>query len=280
MSAEIASETICELGEGPLWHPERNALIWFDILGNRLLVREAGAERSWVFTEHVSAAGWFDRGRLLVASETGLGAFDLDSEEVMPLAMLESDNPVTRSNDGRADPWGGFWISTMGKRAEPGAGAIYRFHRGTVHRLIAGLTIPNAICFAADGSCAYFADTPDGRILRQRLDGEGWPRGAPETFAASDIAEGKPDGAVIDAEGCLWNARFGAGQVVRLAPDGRVLAHLEVPTPQPTCPAFGGPDLATLFVTTAAEGGLPPPAGRTFALAPGVAGRPELAVVL
>jgi len=274
-AARVFSETVCTLGEGPLWHPGREQLFWFDIIGRRLLTREEGGERAWSFDDEVSAAGWIDRDRLLVASARALLVFDLRSGAAEELCPLEADDPATRSNDGRADPWGGFWIGTMGRQAEAGAGAIYRWYRGEMRRLVAGVTITNAICFAPDGGCAYYADTPTGRILRQPLDAEGWPDGAPEVLVDAEGAEWGPDGAVTDAEGCLWNAQWGAGRVARYAPDGAFLSAWDVPTPQATCPAFGGPGMSTLFVTTAAEGGLSLPAGRTFAIETGIAGRPE-----
>jgi len=267
----------CALGEGPLWHPERGQLFWFDILGKRLLSRDETGPRYWQFDEHVSAAGWIDRDTLLVASETALFRFDIETGAREPVAPLEADNPVTRSNDGRADPFGGFWISTMGKAAEPRAGAIYRFYKGRLTRLFADITIPNAICFAPDGKAAFFADTVDKRILRQNLDAAGWPKGAPELFV--DLAaEGlNPDGAVVDADGCLWNAQWGAARIARYAPDGRFLSAVRLPARQASCPAFGGPALTTLFATSAATG-IETPAdgdGLTFSVETGIAGQAE-----
>ena len=129
---------LCELGEGPLWHPKQNRLYWFDIIGKRLLSRDADQALEWQFDEHFSAAGWIDDDHLLLASETGLWKFSTVSGEKERLCDLEAENPVTRSNDGRADPFGGFWIGTMGKQAEPRHGAIYRFFEGKVHKLYDG----------------------------------------------------------------------------------------------------------------------------------------------
>lgn len=121
----------CELGEGPIWHPLRRQFFWFDILGRRLLSRDDKAGLlEWRFDSMASAAGWIDRDRLLIATETGLDILDLGTGRLAPLMPLEADRPATRSNDGRADRQGGFWIGTMGKHAESGAGAIYRYHRG------------------------------------------------------------------------------------------------------------------------------------------------------
>ena len=225
----IHDETQCTLGEGPLWHPKRNELFWFDILGKRL--HRSGEH--WHFDGHVSAAGWVDDATLLVADAAGLFLFDLETGAREDLVALEADNPATRSNDGRADPHGGFWIGTMGIGAEPGAGAIYRYYRGEVRQLFAGLTIPNAICFSPDGGHAHFTDTPTRRIMRQRLSArDGWPEGEPEPWL--DLApEGlNPDGAVIDAEGNFWNAQWGAGRVACYDPDGTLCRGRGISTPR------------------------------------------------
>lgn len=267
----------CALGEGPLWHPERKELFWFDILGKRLLSKRGDDQQEWRFKEHVSAAGWIDKDTLLMASETGLYRFDLGSGARSLLAPIEADNPLTRSNDGRADPFGGFWIGTMGRGAEAGAGAIYRYFQGKVTRLYQNLTIPNAICFSPDSKFAFFTDTVTGQILRQPLDAEGWPEGAAELFV--DLAEEglNPDGAVVDSSGTLWNAQWGAARVAGYGQCGSYQAAHSVGAMQSSCPAFGGPDLKTMFVTSAAvecsaEDHL---AGQTFAVSMDIAGQAE-----
>ncbi|BBU57818.1 hypothetical protein KU6B_40830 [Mameliella alba] len=116
------SATRCTLGEGALWHPDRNSFLWFDILGHRLYEHDGQQERHWQFDRAVSAAGIVDAKRLLIASERDLFLFDLDVATESRLCDLEADNPVTRSNDGRADPLGGFWIGTMGYGGEPAPG--------------------------------------------------------------------------------------------------------------------------------------------------------------
>ena len=141
MNATLFDARTCALGEGPLWHPERGQLFWFDILGKTLLSRQGDKTLSWRFDECVSAAGWIDRDTLLVASETALWRFDLNGAERSLVVPLEADQPLTRSNDGRADPWGGFWIGTMGFNAERGAGAIYRYYKGALRQLFAEITI-------------------------------------------------------------------------------------------------------------------------------------------
>ncbi len=276
----------CGLGEGPLWHPERGQLYWFDITASRMLtISDAGPEE-WHFPDMVSAAGWVDRDQLLVAGERGLFLFNLATGASKPVMRLEADNPVTRSNDGRADPQGGFWIGTMGKQLEKGAGAIYRYYRGELRRLFAQITITNAICFSPDGRTAHFTDTVTGRVMRVALDAQGWPVGEPQLYL--DLApEGlNPDGAVIDAEGRMWLAEWGAARVAAYAPDGARVQVVSFPAPHCSCPAFGGADLTTLFCTTALQGmddaarAAFPQAGMTFAAAGVARGQAEHRVIL
>lgn len=278
---EIISTTPCQLGEGPLWHPTRNQFFWFDILGKRLMTIQDGVERDWAFDEYVSAAGWVEEDTLIIASATALWKFEIKTGDQTHLVSLESDNPLTRSNDGRADPWGGFWIGTMGINIEPGAGAIYRYYRGELRKLYRKVTIPNAICFALDRSVAYYTDTDTGKMMRQPLEPqEGWPVGKPEVFLDLSGEDFGIDGSVVDAAGNIWNAQWGAGRVVCYSPEGAVLTTIEVPTLQATCPAFGGADLNQLYVTTAADGGQPAPAGQTFRIDTDVTGQPEPQVFL
>ena len=251
----IFDDRTCELGEGPLWHPLRQQLFWFDILGKRLLTRDGDTPRAWTFDDYVSAAGWIDETTLLIASSRALLRFDIETGAAEDLIALEADNPVTRSNDGRADPWGGFWIGTMGINLEQDAGAIYRFYKGALRRLYSSITVPNAICFHPSDPIAYFTDTPTRVIQRQALDPEtGWPLGAPTPFIDLTDEALNPDGAVMDADGNLWNAQWGANRVACYDPSGTFLQAISFPGIQTSCPAFGGPDLSTLFVTTAAEG--------------------------
>ena len=275
---EVYSDVLCALGEGPLGHPERKQLFWFDILGMRLFAK--GHDNSgggWQFDEYVSAAGWVDRDTLLMASATGLWRYTIGTVARELVVPLEADNPVTRSNDGRADPQGGFWIGTMGIKAEAYAGASYRYYKGELRQLFDRITIANAICFAPDGRTAYFADTVSRRIQRVALDAEGWPAAEPEVFVDLRAAALNPDGAVVDSAGNLWNAQWGAGRVACYAPDGTFLRAVSVPTSQTTCPAFEG---TTLYVTTAADGLRDPNAGLTYAADVGVTGQQEHRVIL
>lgn len=276
MSAQIFDATQCALGEGPLWHPERGSLFWFDILGMRL----HGEGRVRQFDECVSAAGWVDHDTLLIASETQLFTYDLENDEQTYVCALESDNEATRSNDGRADPFGGFWIGSMGKHSEKRAGAIYRYYRGSVERLYDRITVANAICFAPDGSYACYTDTHSRRIMRQPLDDAGWPVGAPEVYIDTRAEGLNPDGAVIDSERCIWVAQWGASRVARYDTEGAFLGAVSVGARQASCPAFGGTELRTLYVTSAATGLEGPDEGKTFVLETQATGQREHRVIL
>ena len=273
----------CELGEGPLWHPLRGQLFWFDILNRRLLSQQDGKARSWDFPEIVSAAGWIGADELVVASEAGLSRLDLVTGD--RTSLVEVSTPGLRSNDGRADRQGGFWFGTMGKKAEAGAGAIWRWYRGELRKLFPAITIPNAICFTPDGTAAHFTDTVVGKVMKVALDADGWPRGAPQVWLDLKPEGLNPDGAVVDAAGLFWNAQWGAARVAAYAPDGSLVRSVETPgAPHASCPAFGGPDLTTLYVTTALEHmddaarAANPASGQVFAF-PGIAkGLPEVQV--
>ena len=254
-SVECFDSRVCELGEGPFWHPERGQIFWFDIIGKRLLARVMGNAREWHFDECVSACGWLDHDHILIASETALFVFNLESGgRLDTFCQLEANNPLTRCNDGRADPQGGFWIGTMGKELQQGAGAIYRWYKGKLEKLYEEITVPNTICFSPDGAYAYFSDTPTRKILRQPLDRDGWPAGKLDLFVDLTAERLNPDGAVVDGQGHLWNAQWGASRVARYSPDGIFVEAINFPAEQTSCPAFGGDDLKSLFVTSAKTG--------------------------
>ena len=254
--AKIFDKTPCRLGEGPIWHPLRESLIWFDILGKCLFERrevDLSAKRL-SFDSYVSAGAWISHSELLVASSKELFIVDLDTGISRKLVNLESENSLTRSNDGRADPYGGFWIGTMSIKMERGQGAIYRFYKGELRKLFSSISIPNSICFSPEGKIAYFTDTVQGEVLRVTLDVSGWPKSQPELFVNCRSEGINPDGSVVDRDGCLWNAQWGYSRVARYSERGELIETIELDVPQATCPAFGGKDCSTLFITTARDG--------------------------
>jgi sugar lactone lactonase YvrE len=245
----------CTLGEGIFWHPLRQAMFWFDITEGRLVSKDGGREQMWQFTQSVSAAGVINQDELLICGENGLFRFNLETAASTPLIAVEPEKPDNRSNDGKVDRRGGFWVSTMGKDSHDrhAKGAIYRWYKGELRLLYPDISIPNAICFTPDGTAAYFGDTAQQKIWRVALDAAGWPVGEPAVYLDFTGTEIYPDGATVDAAGNVWNAQWGSARVACYAPDGSFLTEVKVDAPHSSCPAFGGAAMDTLFVTTALE---------------------------
>lgn len=286
MTADIFDETACTLGEGVFWHSGRGALFWFDILAGRLYERGETGLTFWDFGEPASAAACTQSGSLLVATASGLKTFDPQTGSSQPVATFPQSATPTRSNDGRADRQGGFWIGTMGLGAEPGAGALYRFFKGELRPLVFEMTIPNGIAFTPDGTAAYYTDTTTRLVWRQPLDAEGWPTGERKVFLDLRAEALNPDGAVVDAAGNYWSAQWGAHRVACYSPEGDLIDTIAFPAAQTSCPAFGGARLDRLFVTTAREGlsdealAQDPLAGQTFVAQTTFKGLPEPAILL
>jgi len=281
--AELFVDSRCELGEGPFWNPLLERLFWFDILNQTML--SAGTDGHIVdritFKDTVSAGAVIDKDSLAVAQSGALLRYDFATDTTSVIAEIEGDVPTNRTNDSRVDRTGGFWIGTMGRKAEAGVGGVYQYRAGQTTKVIENIRIPNSICFSPDGRTAYFTDS--GRmILKCATDpATGLPIGPWEDFFTME-GPGGADGSVVDSEGFLWNARWGGGKVIRISPDGKLDKVVEVPgVSQVSCPAFGGSDLKTLYLTTAREHMTPeqierePHAGSVFAVALDVAGIAE-----
>ena len=173
----------CHLGEGPIWHSYRQCLIWFDILEKKMFLKSFEDKKPDIhfFDEFVSSAAIIDNYNLLLSSETGLYKYNIEKRAKKKIIGIEDELSSTRSNDGRVDTLGGYWISTMGKKHEKNKGAIYRFFRGEVRKLFSQISIPNSICFSPCGKFLYFADTLERKILKTELDSLGWPKKSPES---------------------------------------------------------------------------------------------------
>ena len=282
-SGRVLCEIACELGEGPTYDPASGKAFWFDIKGRTLhelhLDSMAKAEHALPFLGSVLAV--IDAERQLIVSDQGLFIRAVADGGLKPYIRLE-DNPANRSNDGRVHPSGALWASTMGRSAEKQSGAIYHVAGERVTKLFSNLTIPNSICFSPDGGTGYFVDTDVNRLMKVALDPKtGLPIAEPDVLSDESGAPGGVDGSVCDADGLIWNARWGANAVDVYRPDGtRVARHL-VPASQASCPAFIGGKADRLLVTSAFEGmdaaarRADPAAGRTFELGLTVNGRFE-----
>jgi sugar lactone lactonase YvrE len=273
----------CHLGEGPTYDAATDTAWWFDIVERRLFEARLDTGRITIHSLDVmgSALARIDAHRQLLVADDGLYVRDAADGRMTLYHQLEADNAATRSNDARVHPSGTFWIGTMGRQAERGLGAIYALHRGELSRLYDGVTIPNAICFSPDGTIGYFADTGKNVLFRVDLDAAtGLPRGAPVALVTRR-GGGGIDGAVVDADGLIWNARWGGGCIDVYSPQGEHLRTLRVPARQSSCPAFVGQDFSRLLVTSAWQDmgddakRADPDHGRTFVLDVAARGRAE-----
>ena len=251
------------LGESPLWHPAEQLLYWCDIPGRRLnrWDPQRAEHRQWAFESEPACCVPLLEGGLLVAMRDGLWRFDPASGKRHAVAKPPYDTQQQRFNDGKADAQGRFWIGTIDDAREPRA-ALYRFERGRVERMAAGITVSNGLALSADGRTLWWADTKahvieafdveasDGSLSRRRRFAQFAPRDPQQPIEAY---RGRPDGAAVDAEGAYWVAMFEGARLLRLAPDGDLLGELDLPVRCPTMPCFGGADLKTLFITTSRD---------------------------
>lgn len=280
----VSESTPCELGEGPHWDSARRHLLWVDILGERVHVgavsgRAVELVRTIEVGRHVGAVVPWDRGGWLAAAAAGFIHISEDGA-VTELAQPEAESPVsTRMNDGKCDPQGRFWAGSMAYDESPGAGSLYRVDLdGSVARVLDGVTISNGTGWSPDGTTMYYTDTGPGQIVAYDFDPVTGAIANPRDLLAGRAGPGAPDGVTVDSEGCIWTALWGGGAVLRLDPTGRVVGEVDVPVTQPTSCCFGGPDLDTLFITSARVGlspdalGTQAEAGMLLACSPGVQG--------
>jgi sugar lactone lactonase YvrE len=281
-TATLSAER-CHLGEGPTYDRSTDTAWWFDILEQRLFEANVstGQARVHALGRMASALARIDAERQLIFAEDGLHVRHVADGRMKLFVALEADNPLTRSNDARVHPSGTFWLGTMGRNAEPRAGAIYALRHGQISRLFPEITIQNAICFSSDGTVGYFADTASNIMHRVPLDAaNGLPVGEPAPFIHHQ-GVGGIDGAIVDADGLIWNARWSGGCVDVYDANGLRLRSLRVPASQSSCPAFVGRDLSRLLVTSAWQGmdeaarAADPGHGHTFILDAAVRGRAE-----
>ncbi|RYE86396.1 MAG: SMP-30/gluconolactonase/LRE family protein [Hyphomicrobiales bacterium] len=281
--AGVLSEVAAVLGEGIAVNPMTGALAWFDIPSRKKLTHDfvTNMTTEEPLPEMGSAGAAVDADTEMVFLASGLWRRQRSDGALERLAAIESDRPDLRSNDGRTHPCGAFWCSTMALDKTEGAGSIYWFFKGELRQLYTGLTVGNAICFAEDGSYAHFSDTPRGTIWRVATDpATGLPIGEPEVFHQAVPGDPSgPDGAVLDRDGRLYSARWGGARVDIFDRDATLLGEIATGGPNTTCPAFCGPALSWLAITTARdelsleELARHPQSGKTFIVDIGCRGR-------
>ena len=280
MDVRVVSDEAAELGEGPRWDAGRGELLWVDILGPVVRRARVGAEgrldtvAAYDVDVPVGAAtpvagpegGW------LLAAGTGFRHLGVDGA-VRTLAQPEAGRDDVRMNDAACDPAGRLWAGTMAYDGRAGAGTLYRVGLdGSVAAVLRGRTICNGLGWSPDGATLYFADSGEATVTAYAYDLAGGELGPGRELLRLDPGTGVPDGLTVDAEGAIWVAVHGAGEVRRHDPDGALVSRVRLPVSQPTSVCIGGPDGRTLFVTSAREGlseeqlRAQPAAGRVLAL--------------
>jgi len=280
LDAEVAVAAQCQLGEGPVWDPGRGLLWWVDILAGHVHAIDPGTgTRTWFEAgDPVGAVGLARSGGLVLAMVDGFALASADGHDLTRVPGFSIDRTALRFNDGKPDPWGNFIAGTMAwdETGNP-PGSLYRLSPdGTVTEVFGDVGLSNGLDWTDDRRLFYYSDTNIGRVDVFDCD--------PDTGALSGrhpfVDAAQPDGLTLDAEGCIWLAIWGSGELRRYTPDAQLDTVVRLPAWQVTSAVFGGPDLATLFITTAQEGLSPaeraeqPHAGDIFACTPGITGRP------
>lgn len=281
LTAVPCSPALAEHAEGPFWSADTARLGWVDIMAGRLwLAGYDGAElvdpRRYEVGQPLGAVAPASGGGWLLA--VGAGFAHLSAEGKLTEIATVAEVERVRMNDGKCDPAGRMWAGTMAYDAATGQGAFYRLGLdGAVETILPEVTISNGLDWSPDRRTMYYIDTPTGRI--DAFDYDTATGAATGRRALVAVDGGNPDGMTVDDEGCLWVAMWGASQVRRYDPTGRLLGTVRVPVTNVSSCCFGGPDRSTLFITTSQVGlATPEPdAGRIFQVAAGVSGPPAAA---
>lgn len=286
---ELVVDAGANVGESPVWSAADSAVYWIDIKAPALYRTEhpGGATRCWALPWDIGGFALLSKGgerpdRAVVALRLGLFLFDFASGRLEALADAPFDPRTHRFNESGCDSSGRLWVGTMfeppaGLEAEPVPGPLFSFAPGEgLRRHDAKAMTANGFAWGRDGRTFYMACSKAGRIDAYAFDAEHGRFGSSRRFADIDPAIGVPDGAAMDEEGFYWCAVHGGGRLLRFAPDGRLDREVMLPVDNPTKPAFAGPDLDMIYVTSAAHGrqGGRSHEGGLFRFRPGVRGQP------
>ncbi|MCH8237593.1 MAG: SMP-30/gluconolactonase/LRE family protein, partial [Proteobacteria bacterium] len=246
------------LGESPLWSAEEGCVYWVDILGRKLHRTNPDnlETRTWDLPSCAGMIALRRQGGLVVALEDGLYGFDPGSGRLDRLAAFEDDLPGNRPNDGKCDAQGRLWVGTMNKTdGSLPTGNFYRIDPDLrVTKIETGYCIPNGLAWSPDNSVMYHTDTRSNLVRAWDFDpATGERTEAREFFAFERETSGGVDGAAMDTRGGYWAALYGGGRLVRVSPEGAQDREIPLPVSQPTMPAFGGPDMKTIFITSASQ---------------------------
>lgn len=245
------------LGEGAVWHPGRQSLFWVDILGRKILGASLhdNSTRERSVDSLIGAVAPTRSGEILAMLQDGIHRLDLETGNTTFFAgPAQHDAKTIRFNDAKCDPQGRLWAGTMALDESPDRGALYCIHAdGTIRRMRDQVSISNGLAWSPDHRTLYYIDSPTRAVQAFDFDAESGELSHPRTALDFSTQEGFPDGCSIDVEGNLWIAFWGGGCVACWDPVGaRLLDTLRVPVSQVTTCTFGGPQLDTLFITTAA----------------------------
>ena len=284
MQAKLLLDCRNAHGEGVFWSAAHSLLYWTDIQGEKIwtFLPSSGESLSYRTPGRVCCFATRENRaptEIVAAFADGFAFLDLATGERAPIADFEPDKPTTRLNDGRTDPSGRFIAGGMDEKDLAPISSVLRLDPDlTVTCLLEGVACANSTCFSPDGSTMYFADSPTRKIVAFAYDPATGTIGEKRTIATIPEGDGVPDGSCVDSEGFLWNAVWEGYRVERRAPDGRLDRTIEVPVKKPTCCAFGGDDLATLYITTSRLAETPadlarePMAGGLFSVWTGIRG--------
>lgn len=284
-SLELVADRRAALGEGPLWDPAGGVLWWVDVFAGLVHRTDprTGADRAFEVGSPVSAVTLRRDGSVLAAAATGLVAVDLEGGQPRTLLAFAHDDGDSRCNDGKCDPAGRFLVGRMAMDAAPGRGSLVCVSPDLrVTTRLTGLAIPNGLAWSPDGGVMYYVDSVWGEVRAYPYEVSTGELGGPRTLVRFPDDGSLPDGMTIDVEGHLWLARWGAGCVVRVSPDGAIVDRVDLPVSRVTSCTFGGDDLGDLYITTArgdtADGDedREPSAGGLFRCRPGVPGTPPV----
>ena len=242
-----------ELGEGVIWDSRTHSAVWTDIQSSRFWQWQPGSEpTSFALPERLGCIALTETvGTYLGGFESGFARFTPATGAFEMLAPITAQHSHLRLNDGRVDRSGTFWAGSMVEAAGDPLGSLWRYDGGgKATSFFHDIKIPNSLCWSRDGTQMYFTDTLRQTIWRYAFDAVDGPVGDPAVFATTSGAR-YPDGSCIDAEDHMWNAQWASGEVVRYRPNGSIERRIKLPVSQPSCVAFGGPNLDLLMITTA-----------------------------
>ncbi len=277
----------CQLGEGPFWNQQNATLYWVDIIGKTAFGWQPASNdlQSWHFDSVISAIVPRQQGGFLVALRDKLAFFNPADETVTPFVAPDGDHGQNRSNEARVDPMGRFWHATMQNNIGPnGEDVAITEHTGTLNRVdvdgtitrfAENIGISNTLLWSADGTKMFFGDTLANRMDVYDFDMATGDATNPRLFCSVE-GYGGMDGSAMDSEGYIWNARYGASCLIRFNPAGEVDRIIDLPVTNPTSCVFGGPDMTTLYITSAAAGTSAerPLEGALLAIETGIVGMP------